>query len=102
MRLRSGKLSSLTSALLLAAAALTGTAAAPTVASSPVQVYGAWHCGNDACTWATVRNMTDFDTDNHWLIDRGDGHPSVNLAVLSFVNPLKLLNGTTDSGDVNG
>src|SRR5882762_11125368 len=72
------------------------------VAATPVQIYGAWHCGNDACTWATVRNMTDFDTNNHWLIDRGDGHPSVNLVILSFVNPLKLLNGTNDSGDVNG
>jgi hypothetical protein len=30
-----------------------------------LQVYGAWHCGNDYCTWATVRNMTDFDTKNH-------------------------------------
>jgi hypothetical protein len=41
--------------------------------------------------------MTDFDTANHWMIDRGDGTPSVNLVVLSFVNPLKLLNQTNDS-----
>src|SRR5262249_39628334 len=36
--------------------------------------------------------------------DRGDGTglPSVNLVVLSFVQPLKLLNNTTDSGDING
>src|SRR5581483_7337159 len=27
---------------------------------------------------------------------------SVNLVVLSFVNPLKLLDGTTDAGDANG
>jgi hypothetical protein len=74
-------------------------AAAPT---TPIQVYGAWHCSNDACTWATVRNMTDFDTNNHWLIDRGDGRPSVNLVVLSFVNPLRLLNQTTDTGNLNG
>ncbi|MBO0885655.1 MAG: hypothetical protein J2P17_36040, partial [Mycobacterium sp.] len=59
-------------------------------------------CGNDECTWGTVRNMTDFDTKNHWLLDRGDGTPSVNLVVLAFVNPLKLLNQTTDSGDTNG
>ncbi|MFD0331053.1 hypothetical protein ACFQZC_30010 [Streptacidiphilus monticola] len=85
--------------------ALVGSAAgAPTsaTAATPLQIYGAWHCGNDACTWATVRNMTDFDTNNHWLIDRGDGRPSVNLVVLSFVNPLRLLNGTNDSGDANG
>lgn len=67
-----------------------------------MQVYGAWHCGSDFCTWASVRDMTDFDTKNHWIIDRGDGSPSVNLVVLSFVNPLKLLNQTNDAGDVNG
>src|SRR6266700_5674929 len=69
-----------------------------------MQIYGSWHCGNDFCTWATVRDMTDFDFKNHWLIDRGDGSglPSVNLVVLSFVQPLKLLNKTTDSGDSNG
>ncbi|WP_198035309.1 glycoside hydrolase family 18 protein [Streptacidiphilus rugosus] len=71
-------------------------------AAGPIQVYGAWHCSNDACTWASVRDMTDFDQKNHWLIDRGDGRPSVNLVVLSFVNPLRLLNGTTDAGDTNG
>jgi hypothetical protein len=70
--------------------------------ATPLQIYGAWHCGNDACTWGTVRNMTDFDTKNHWMIDRGDGVPSVNLVVLSFVNPLKLLNGTNDAQTVNG
>ena len=73
-----------------------------TASATPIQVYGTWHCGNDACTWATVRNMTDFDSKNHWIIDRGDGVPSVNLVVLSFVNPLKLLNGTNDAQTVNG
>jgi hypothetical protein len=67
-----------------------------------ISVYGAWHCGNDFCTWSTVRNMTDFDARNHWIIDRGDGSPSVNLVVLSFVEPLKLLNKTNDSGTSNG
>src|SRR5262252_8584726 len=70
--------------------------------ATQIQIYGAWHCGNDFCTWSTVRNMTDFDTKNHWMIDRGDGAPSVNLVVLSFVNPLKLLNQTNDSQTVNG
>src|SRR5438874_10408294 len=67
-----------------------------------MQIYGAWHCGNDFCTWSTVRNMTDFDTKNHWMVDRGDGVPSVNLVILSFVNPLKLLNQTNDAQTVNG
>src|SRR5438270_14047555 len=71
-------------------------------ANAQMQTYGAWHCGNDACTWATVRDMTDFDTKNHWMIDRGDGDPPVNLVILSFVNPLKLLNKTNDAHTVNG
>lgn len=79
----------------------------PSVTSTPVagnaiQIYGAWHCGNDACTWASVRSVSEFDSKNHWLVDRGDGNPSVNLVVLSFVNPLKLLNKTNDAGTVNG
>jgi len=78
---------------------------APTLAAAtptPVQVYGAWHCSNDYCTWGAVRTVAEFDTMNHWLIDRGDGRPSVNLVVLSFVHPLKLLNGTTDATTLGG
>ena len=71
-------------------------------ALTPIQIYGAWHAGNDACTWATVRTVTEFDSKNHWLIDRGNGQPSVNLIILSFVNPLKLMNSTTDAGNLNG
>jgi hypothetical protein len=93
--------------LVIAAALLTVLVVAPSRSASaatgtPIQVYGAWHCGNDACTWAAVRDLTDFDANNHWLIDRGDGRPSVNLVVLSFVNPLRLLNHTTDAATLNG
>jgi hypothetical protein len=68
------------------------------------QVYGAWECSNDNCNWQTVRTLTDFDAANHWMIDRGDGSglPSLNLVVLSFVQPTKLLNLTSDSHTVNG
>ncbi len=69
---------------------------------TPIQIYGAWHCGDDACTWSNVRTVSEFDSKNHWLIDRGNGQPSVNLVILSFVNPLKLLNKTTDAGNLNG
>lgn len=69
---------------------------------TPIQVYGVWHAGNDACTWSTVRTVTEFDSKNHWIIDRGNGQPSVNLVILSFVNPLRLLNQTTDAGNLNG
>jgi hypothetical protein len=93
-----------TVALMVAGQPAQGASRAPATAAagSPIQVYGAWHCGSDACTWATVRDMTDFDTNNHWLINRGNGQPSVNLVILSFVNPLRLLNQTNDAGDVNG
>jgi hypothetical protein len=79
-----------------------GSTADALAAITPIQIYGTWHCGNDACTWATVRTVTEFDSKNHWIIDRGDGRPSVNLVILSFVNPLKLLNRTTDAGNLNG
>src|SRR5262249_40882767 len=71
-------------------------------AATPVSVYGAWHCGSDACTWASVRDMADFDQKNHWIIHRGVGRPSVNLVLLSFVHPLRLLNNTTDATTSQG
>jgi hypothetical protein len=65
-------------------------------------VYGAWHCGSDFCTWGAVRTVAEFGGKNRWLIDRGDGRPSVNLVVLSFVHPLRLLQQTTDAQTLNG
>jgi hypothetical protein len=70
--------------------------------AGPIQIYGAWHCSSDACVWGAPRTIAEFDAMNHWLIDRGDGRPSVNLVVLSFVHPLKLLNQTTDATTLNG
>src|SRR5918996_1276245 len=90
--------------LLLCVALFGGPSLKPkTVAAfTAISVYGAWHCGNDFCTWASVRNMTDFDTQNRWLINRGDGSPSVNLVSLSFVHPLRLLNKTNDAATSQG
>ena len=54
----------------------------PLAAQTPISVYGAWHCYSDGCSWASVPNMTTFDTDNRWLIDRnmnGTYEPSVNV-----------------------
>jgi hypothetical protein len=90
------------SRILLPLAVILGLFTIPVHAQYQMQVFGAWHCTSDYCTWATAPNMTTFDTQNHWMIDRGTGQPSVNLVVLSFVNPLKLLNQTTDAGDTNG
>lgn len=70
--------------------------------STPISVFGAWTCGNHYCDWSLVRDMTEFDTNNHWMIDRddGSGKPSVNVVVLAFANPLKMLN-QTDTGVLN-
>jgi hypothetical protein len=96
----------LVATVVVAFLTLLGSLAAPVPASAatatPIQVYGAWHCSNDACLWGSVRDTTDFDYNNHWLIDRGDGRPSVNLVILSFVNPLRLLNKTTDAQTLSG
>src|SRR5213595_1663825 len=90
---------------LLLPALLFASLAANAQGAYQMQIYGAWHCYSDACSWASVPNMTTFDTDNRWLIDRnlnGTYQPSVNLVVLSFVDPVKLMNLTTDSTTTNG
>src|SRR5215813_8323779 len=84
-----------------------GVSSAPTrnaakSAITPVSIYGAWHCGDDFCTWTSARDLTEFDNKNHCMIDRGDGTPSVNLVVLSFVHPLRLLNKTNDAATSQG
>ncbi|MEV4414881.1 hypothetical protein [Catellatospora sp. NPDC049609] len=94
-------------AVLIGLAGPLPAAAAPApapqaAAVTPIQIYGAWHCSNDACLWGAVRSVAEFDSQNHWLVDRGDGRPSVNLVVLSFVNPLRLLNQTTDATTLDG
>jgi hypothetical protein len=76
----------------------------PSSAQTPMQVFGAWHCTADFCTWATAEDSATFDTQNHWMIDRSMNNtfnPSVNLIIFSFVHPVKLMNLTTDSGDFN-
>ncbi len=80
----------------------TGGGGEEPVEPQDISIFGAWHCSNDYCTWASVRDMEEFDEKNHWLIDRGDGKPSVNLVVLSFVHPLRLLHQTTDEQTLNG
>ncbi len=71
-------------------------------AQTPMQLFGVWHCYTDGCGWLSVPDMASFDTDNHWIIDRGNGSPSVNVVVLSFVNPVDLMNLTTNSTTTTG
>ena len=67
-----------------------------------MQIFGVWHAGDHYADWAFKREFSEFDDANHWIIDRGDGIPSVNLVVLSFLHPMKVLNWTTDSVTVDG
>ncbi len=46
---------------------LVSTANAQT--ASPIQIYGVWHCGDDFCTWGSVRSIAESDEENHWVID---------------------------------
>ena len=65
---------------------------------TPIQIFGVWHCGSHYCDWNEDIDILDFDKTNHWLLEgRTGAQPAVNLVVLSFVNPLKMLN-QTDSG----
>ena len=59
---------------------------------SALEIFGIWHAGNHYADWALPRSLEEFDEANHWIIDRGDGDPSVNLVVLSFLHPLQVLN----------
>jgi len=78
-----------------------GSAPPPPLAKdpTPMQIFGVWHCGSHYCDWNEDINMVEFGKTNRWLVERGGvgTEPSVNLVVLSFVNPLKLLD-QTDTG----
>ncbi|MBY5992354.1 hypothetical protein [Ferrimonas balearica] len=69
----------------------------PPLERTPMQIFGVWHAGNHYADWSLVRDMDEFDQTNRWIIDRGDGRPSVNLVVLSFLQPLEVL--AMDSAD---
>jgi hypothetical protein len=75
--------------------------------ATQMQIFGVWHAGNHYADWSVVRDMVEFDAANRWLIDRnnapgplpGEGvvlanPPSVNLVVLSFLQPMDVLNMT--------
>jgi len=78
----------------------------PPPEATPIQIFGVWHAGNHYADWTLPRDMVEFDQANHWIIDRGDGSglplPSVNLVVLSFLQPMEVLNKTTDETTVAG
>jgi hypothetical protein len=92
-------------AVLLGAASTAigkGKPSSPPVADTPtpIQVFGVWHCGNHYCDWNETIVMAEFASSNQWLLGgTPDGTPAVNLVVLSFVNPLKMLKQSDDGLD---
>ena len=76
----------------------------PPPTPTQMQIFGVWHAGNHYADWSLPRDIVEFDQANHWIIDRGDGSgmPSVNLVILSFVHPMRLLNKTNDAVTVDG
>eukprot|EP00026_Physarum_polycephalum_P013234 Phypoly_transcript_13614.p1 GENE.Phypoly_transcript_13614~~Phypoly_transcript_13614.p1 ORF type:complete len:262 (+),score=19.26 Phypoly_transcript_13614:133-918(+) len=61
------------------------------------QIYSAWFCGDDSCLWASPPSSNQT-----WLVNRGDGNPTVNIIIFAFVDPLKLLQGTIPAGFTQG
>jgi hypothetical protein len=76
----------------------------PPPPAAGMQIFGAWHAGNHYADWALPRELGEFDAANRWLVDRGDGSglPSVNLVVLSFLQPIKVLTLANDAVTVDG
>ena len=68
-------------------------------------IYGVWHCGNHYCDWSDpyyTPSSVEFNEANQWIIAGNDDNPSVNLVVLSFLEPLELLYQTTNEAFQNG
>lgn len=61
------------------------------------KIYSAWYCGDDACLWASVPS-----NNQSWLLNRGDGSPTVNIITFAFIDPLTLLKGTIPAGFTQG
>jgi RimJ/RimL family protein N-acetyltransferase len=57
----------------------------------PLQIFGVWHAGNHYADWALPRELPEFDEANRWIIAGNYGKPSVNLVVLSFLQPMQVL-----------
>jgi len=62
------------------------------------KIYGVWHCGDDGCLWAVPTTLSNSE----WILNRGDGKPTANLVILSFINPVALLEKTTNQETING
>jgi len=66
--------------------------------AAPSKLFGLWYCGDDYCDWAAEPNLNNAQ----WIVNRGDGKPTANVVILAFVDPLALLQQTTNSITLNG
>jgi len=60
-------------------------------------VYGIWHCGTD-CAWTSKPDLSS----SAWILNRGDGKPTTDVVILSFMDPIALVNGQNSGGYTNG
>lgn len=63
----------------------------PPGGTTPMQIFGVWHAGNNFADWSLPRELVEFDQANNWIIAGNNGEPSVNLVILSFLQPLEVL-----------
>jgi len=77
----------LVGAIFLALVSSTLAASLPAL----TKIYSIWYCGDDACEWKTEPNLNATS----WITNRGDGKPTVNLVIFSFINPYSLLQDPT-------
>lgn len=61
---------------------------------SLANVYSAWYCGVDSCVWASPPPANQ----SNWMLNRGDGKPTFNIVIFSFIDPLQLLQGNIPAG----
>jgi len=60
-------------------------------------VYSIWHCGTD-CAWTSKPDLSS----SAWILDRGDGKPTADYVIFSFMDPTALVNGQNDGSYTNG
>jgi hypothetical protein len=66
-------------------------------ANDTTHVYSIWHCGSD-CAWTRQPDLSS----SAWILDRGDGKPTADIVIFSFMDPLALLNAQNSGGYTNG
>jgi len=55
--------------------------------AQPSHLYGIWYCADDGCEWSTEPNLSNAQ----WMVDRGDGKPTFNVVIFSFLDPLAVM-----------